>query len=490
MGKQTMSEIDGVNYRKAKLWQIILYSCNSLVGMSVYILIGYASYAASIGFGISTAVIGIILTGSRILDGITDPLLALLYDRVDTKFGRLRVLIIGGFLVEAIALILMFSVMSSKGFGIPVFVLLYILYVIGYTITNMTAQTVPAIMSNDPKQRPTIGVWSTAFNYVVPMLMTVILTMVLLPKFGTPNGDQFDFNQSFFTAAVWVTVLIAFVGVILVCIGISSYDKPEYYKQTKKYEPLKIRDMWAVLKNNKPLQSYIAAQASDKLAQQTSSQSVIQTLMMGIIIGNLQLGTILSVIGMLPSIIFAVLGAKYAGKNGSRKSVLVWSIASIGVAVVTTVFFFIIDPKKISTFGPCMILYVVLTLLLNGTKMCVTTANNAMMADLVDYEFDRSGKYIPAVVTGTYSLIDKIISAFGATIATGAIALIGYKNTVPQPTDPSTPTIFMMTMLLYYGLPIIGWIISIIAMKNCKLTKEEMVEVQKRIENKKKEVME
>ena len=34
------SEIDGVQYRRAKLWQIICYACNGFVGMSVYSLIG------------------------------------------------------------------------------------------------------------------------------------------------------------------------------------------------------------------------------------------------------------------------------------------------------------------------------------------------------------------------------------------------------------------------------------------------------------------
>ena len=74
--KRTQSEIDGVQYRRAKLWQIILISCNSLVGMSVYSLIGYASYSANIGYGIATAMVGVILTCTRILDGVTDPMLA------------------------------------------------------------------------------------------------------------------------------------------------------------------------------------------------------------------------------------------------------------------------------------------------------------------------------------------------------------------------------------------------------------------------------
>ncbi|MDD6193141.1 MAG: sugar transporter, partial [Lachnospiraceae bacterium] len=49
--KISQSEIDGVQYRRAKMWQIILVACNAMVGMSVYSLIGMASYSASIGYG-------------------------------------------------------------------------------------------------------------------------------------------------------------------------------------------------------------------------------------------------------------------------------------------------------------------------------------------------------------------------------------------------------------------------------------------------------
>ena len=480
----SQSEIDGVQYRRAKMWQIILVACNALVGMSVYSLIGMASYSASIGYGISTAVVGVILTCTRILDGVTDPILAFIYDKVDTKFGRLRILLIGGFAIEAIALLAMFDFCSSKGMGIVVFTFLYVVYVIGYTITNMTAQTLPAIMTNDPKQRPTIGVWQTAFNYMVPMIMTVMLNMVLLPKFGG------NYNQDFLSAAVRFSMLVAAIGIVLVSIGVSEYDKPEFYHGIKKQEPLKIKDMLEVLKGNKPLQAYIAAQASDKIAQQTASQAVITTMLFGIIIGDMSMATMLSVISMLPSIVFAIFGAKYAGNHGSKNAIVTWTKVCMVIATLMLVFFIVIDPNTISSFGVTMIVYVLFTLALNGAKMCVTTADTSFMADIIDYELDRSGRYVPAVVSGTYSLIDKIISSLSALLATGAVALIGYTKSMPQPDEPLTTPIFVVTMIIYFGLPLIGWAITLIAMRNCKLTREEMVEVQKRIATKKAEIKE
>lgn len=478
--KMSASEADGVQYRRAKLWQIILYACNAFVGMSVYTLIGMASYTASIGFGIGTAAIGIILTATRILDGVTDPMLAFVYDKVNTRFGKIRILMIVGFVIEAAALMSMFGWAAGKGFGIVVFVALYVVYVLGYTVVNMTAQTIPPLLSNDPQQRPTIGVWVTALNYVVPMALSIVLNVVLLPMFGG------TYNLEFLSTACMICLVMAGAGVILVCIGVAEFDKPENFEGlTKEREPLKIKDMVEVLKGNRPLQCYIISAASDKIAQVTASQSVIVTLLNGIVIGNMGLATILSVVGMLPSILFAIGGAKYAGKYGNRETIVTWTKICIVISVVMWGFFAVIDPSSIARMGAATIIYVIFTLLKNGANMCVTTANTAFMSDLIDYEMDRSGRYVPAVVTGTYSLLDKLISSCGAAIAAGAVALVGYTNTVPQPGDECTTAIFWLTMILTFGLPILGWICTLVAMKFCKLDKAEMVEVQKRIAAKK-----
>lgn len=415
--KPSASEVDGVQYRRAKTWQIICYACNAFVGMSVYSLIGMASYSASIGYGITTATVGIILMLARILDGFTDPLLAFVYDRVNTRFGKLRVLLISGYLIEAVGLLCMFNLCSSKGFGLPVFALTYIIYIIGYTIV----------------------------------------------------------------------LVFAGIGTLIVCAGISAYDKPENFEGTnKKHEPLKTADILEVLKHNKPLQCYIASNASDKLAQQVASQAIINTMLNGILIGNMGLATALSVISMVPSIFFAAFGAKYVGKKGSKKGIVTWTCISMTITTVLILFFIFTDTRQIGVIGSWnMIVYVLLTLLQNGSNMCITTSNNSYMADTIDYELDRSGRYIPAVVSGTYSLIDKLITSVAAVIATGAVAVLGYTTTMPQPTDTYTSGIFWMTVAIKYGLPMLGWVVTLLAMVGCPLTKEEMVNVQKRIADKK-----
>ena len=481
--KLTQSELDGVQYRRAKLWQIILVAFNAFNGMAVYFLIGLASYSASIGYGIATLVVGGLLTFTRIFDAITDPLLAFVYDRVNTPFGKVRPLLFIGWAVQCAGLLCMFNFFSSKGHGIAVFLGCYMLYVIGYTMVNMTAQTIPALITNDPKQRPTVGVWQTVFNYITPMALNIIVYTKLMPAMGG------NFNQEFLNVVCWLCVAISFVGVVLVAIGVAEYDKPENFEGIGKHERLKFKDMVNVLAHNKPLQSYIISASSDKIAQQASSASIVGTMLNGILIGNMGLATILSMIGMLPSIIFAILGARYAGKHGNKESIVTWTRFSIIANIVMIAFFIItrgtVGTTAISSSFLFKILFVVLTFCVNGFAMCITTANTGFMADIIDFELDRSGKYIPAVVTGTYSLVDKIVSSFSAAIATGCVALIGYTATMPQPDDPQTPGVFWMTMFLRYGLAVLGFICTLLAMRRCKLGRAEMVEVQKRIEEKK-----
>ena len=489
MTKQRLSqsEIDGVQYRRAKLWQIILVAFNAFNGMGVYILFNnYVGYAANLGFGIATLAVGGLLTFTRIFDAVTDPLLAFLYDRVNTRWGKVRPLLALGWLIQTIGVLLVFWLGAGKGLGVVAFVVFYMIYIIGYTIINMTAQTLPALMTNDPKQRPTVGVWQTALNYLVPMALTIVLNNVILPRFGN------EYTLGFLKTSSLVVACITLVGVILVAIGISAFDRPENFKGVGKKadERLKTKDMLNVLAHNKPLQSYIISAASDKIAQQAAATGIVTTMLSGILIGNMQLATILSVAGMLPSIIFAVFGARYAGKHGHKESIQRWTLYCIGAGALSILFFIVIDPKSIATMGVTMILYILLTLLLNGCMMCVTTANTGFMADIIDFELDRSGKYIPAVVTGTYSLVDKIVSAFSALIATGCVALIGYTNSLPQPNDPSTSGVFWVTMFLKYGLAILGWICTLLAMRRCALDKAEMVEVQKRIADKKAQAQE
>ena len=69
------------------------------------------------------------------MDGVTDPIIAIIIDKMNTRFGKIRILMVAGWLIESLAVLIMYCWASGKGHGIVLFVLLYCLYVIGYTMS-------------------------------------------------------------------------------------------------------------------------------------------------------------------------------------------------------------------------------------------------------------------------------------------------------------------------------------------------------------------
>lgn len=482
--KPTQSEIDGVQYRRVPTWCIAIAEMQGGAAMAFYSLVGLMSYVANEGYGIALALAGVILTATRWFDGLIDPFLAVWIDKLHTRFGKLRILMLLGLTIRSIAMLMLFVWFSGKTQSVVLFIILYMVNIVGNSIFDIAGNMLPAVMTNDPRQRPTVQVWATIYNYLFPMILSMVSAMVILPMFGNEyTREMLSLTCIIYVAVAWVLTLIA-------CIGLTPVDKPENFEGvTAGGDNVGLKDMGKFLLHNRPFQMYVVAAVSDKLAQQVNSQAIVSTLLFGIMIGNIQFGAMLSMFSMLPSIVFAIFGARYCGKHGSKEATVTWTWACAIIAVANILFCAFVDMRSISTNMVMTAIFFVLLLLMNGAKMCVTTANGSMRADIVDYELDRSGKYIPAVVTATYNFIDQLISSLGITIATVCVSLIGYVNTTPQPTDAPTPAIKAMALFLYFGMPILGWICTLIAMRFFKLTKEEMVHVQKRIAEKKQAIL-
>lgn len=485
--KVSRSEQDGIQYRRAKMWQIAVSQLCTAAPMCFYILMTYATYIGNSNYGILVGVTGIIMTVSRLFDGVTDPVCAFLIERVNTRFGKIRIFMLAGWAVMSLATTAMCNWGAGRlsgAAGLVFFIVCYLLYIVGYTLTGVSTNLLGPIITNDPEQRPVIGVWSTVYGYLTPMIMTTIGMVILLPKYNNEIGTPF------LGALNLVCVGVSLVIFLISCIGVAKFDKPENFlgisSGKQKDEKPSTRDMFNVIKENKELQRYIVAGSSDKLAQTIGGASVVSTMLYGIMIGNMSISTMLSTVAMIPSILFAIIGAKIAGKRGNMKTVVEWTWICIIWNVIFAVFLLFSDTTSITVAIVPTIIFFLMTLGNNATKMVVSSATVAMRMDVIDYELQRSGKYLPATISAAYTLIDKVISAFGASVATLLIGLIGYTTTAPQQGDPLTMGVRLMTVLLYCGFPILGWICTVVAMKKSTLTREQMVVIQKDIEKKKK----
>ena len=104
-----------------------------------------------------------------------------------------------------------------------------------------------------------------------------------------------------------------------------------------------------------------------------------------------------------------------------------------------------------------------------------------MTADCADYEVYRSGRYVPGLMGTLFSFVDKLISSVAATIVSVVYAVVGYTSTLPIQNDPYSAGILLATLFCFLGLPMMGWICNVVAMKFYPLTKEKMESIQDEI---------
>ncbi len=484
IGILNASERDGVTYNKAKPWEIILGLANNGTDVAFYILMGFASMIAVQGYGIATATAGIVLTILRIGFGMTDAIVAGVFERLNPKRGKIRIFMLSGWLCCIVGAMLLYSWCAGTYTGVIgfiVFVLAYFVFLLGYSINSVGGGTIGIVISNDPTQRAMIGVVSMAFSYIVPLVFMNITTFVVLPKYG----NQYS-TEMFAELVLWYAAL-SLVFVLLSCIGVAKVDVKETFVSHipgKKTEKISMKDMWAVFKDNQNVQMYMLTGVANKLAQQTGTQSIIITLLNGVLIGSYAATTMVGNFTQIVGIVLAFSGGIFIAKMGAKKTTVIWSWISIAVSAVIVVFCLVLGGpegmKKLGVMGLPIILWAIFQLAKSGAMMVLTTANSAMRADIVDYEHERSGKYMPAVISGMYSFVDKLVSSLGSTIAAIAITFVGYTNSVPQIGDKATWARFWMCMFLVLGLPALGWICNVVAMKFYSLDRERMIEVQKK----------
>ena len=478
---------DGIQYRRSSTGDIILAQCSYMAYALFATLMTYASYMASAGYGIATAVVGVILTGITIFDGITDPIAARIIDNFNTKHGKIRILLWIGFAISTAALILMYFVLSTGKLGIITFIIIDAIFYIGFTVFCVTQQTIPPVMTNDPKQRPQISMWGTIVGIFPPIILVIYNSAVLLPKYGN------EYTVPMLREMCLTVIIAAAFALVLSMIGLRKCDKPENFKGLHaEQEKVSFGDMVSMFKENKALQSYFFAAASDRLAGSVAGQSVVTTLVAGILYRNMAKYSTISLIPMVIGMVALVFCAKANGNMGSKRGIKFWSAIGIGLSAVEFAYmcFLMMNGKldKVLSTGILIVLYILFTAVRSVINNGNGNATNMMMADVIDYQCYLTGKYMPAAVTATYSFLDKAISSLGSTICLGLLALIGYHSTLPQPTDEATAKIFFVAMFINIGLPCIGWIINVISMRFNPLTKEMMVEVQRTITDKKSEL--
>lgn len=462
-------------YRRAKVWQMGFFAANNTATNAFMFLMMNVAYFATGVVGLGTVIVSTLITGSRMFDGITDPVIGLWIDKTDGKYGKFRPFMMMGYVVMTIAVLLIFftNQLVPESMRLLYFIGLYVIYIIGYTFQTAVTKAGQSVITTDPAQRPLFSTFDISYTSLFFAGAMIYLSNYLVPKYGGFNSEGLFFE--------FTLTIIAFSGVLtaFAVLGIWSSDRSENFG-TGKTVKITLKDMVKIIKHNRPLQMLIVAASTDKLGHTVATNTIVMAIIFGVVIGDFGLYGALAGIMMIPNIIIVLFGTSFASKFGTRKAYIVSTWLAMGAFTTIFLLLWLGDPTQIrlGNWNLMTLTFIVAYVFGNGVRTLSGGLVIPMIPDVTDYETYQTGRYAPGVMGTIFSFVDKMISSFGQTVIGLTLAFVGFREVFPDVDTPYTEGLFWSGMFLYVGVLMVAWIASLVAMKYYELSKERMQEIQ------------
>lgn len=462
-------------YHSAKLWQIGFFALNNTATNMYMFILGFVSYYATGVAGLAVVVVSTVLAAMRAFDAITDPIIGFVIDKTESKFGKFRPMMILGNVILASSIILMYSITHNlpQSLQLIFFIAAYALYVIGYSFQTACTKGAQTALTNHPKQRPLFAIFDGVYNALVFTGGQIFVASYLVNKHG-------GFTMSLFIELNGYAIILSGIFTFLAVLGIWSKDRKEFFGLAEMTTNIKLRDFWQIIKGNRPLQMLVLAASSDKLSFTVMQHAVVVVMLFGILLGDYGLSGTISAIILVPGILTTFIAVWYARKTDLKKSLVMSTWMGLISYSLLIVLLIVIDPTTISlsNFGMTTLIFIILYAIGRGFGTNSGAIAIPMIADVSDYETYKTGRYVPGMMGTLFSFVDKLISSVAPALVGFAVALIGFRSEFPEVGDTLTPSLYGMTLFLAFGVPILGWIVSLIAMKFYKLDRKKMEEIQ------------
>ena len=498
MAKETAAAPAGVN--RAKLYQLALFPMNNGATNVYFVLI--LSYVAQ--FGSSVLQLGIfaslMVTFMRVFDAITDPIIGALMDRTSTKIGKFRPFMIIGSAIMAVSVICLYvllplipeTMMWLRYVG---FVVIYAIWVIGYTFQTSCTRAGTTVLTNDPNQRPMFTIFNTVGSMLGMGVMQFLIPMIknnfnILDEAGKVVVSGYA-RPELYRIITPIGIALSVLLTILAIIGIAEKDRPEFYGLGGgAQEKVKLREYAEIIKHNKPMQRLMVAGAGCKLALAIATNTTVLLALYGIMMGNYDsLYLPLMILGYVFAVPFFLLSVRTSQKKGQKASLTRYVTVAL-VSYIGVLALLILsnreNPAMMLSFpfngGGAINLYTILFILCFGLGYGAYYATAdmpiPMVADCSDYETYRSGKYIPGIMGTLFSLVDKLVSSLAPTLV--AFIFMAFAGLPDLPTDatPFSQGIKIAVIVMFCVIPMVAWLATLWAMHGYSLTGEKMKEIQ------------
>lgn len=421
--------------------------------MTNMIVLSYLTFFCTDFFGISSLTVAGLMLVTKIIDAITDPIMGFIADQTRTKSGRYRPYLIYGAPVLGVLIYLLFSAPElTPAMKIVFIYVVYIAYSLAFTVVGIPFTSLVPVLAKDATERTMVVSWKNVMIQVGRLFITSFaLPIVELFGGGTTGWGRFG-------ALVGVMITLCFWCVAW---GLKQYDTIDLAVEKPKVNMLK--EMHLITKN-KPLFMLMLAFGTDMIAN--STLLAVNMYYFKYVLGRVDLVPVtsiaLTVTGVLSNLAIPFLTKKIGKKN------LYWFGSLFSILPLAVLF--------VKPIVPSSALIVLITLF--GLISTVPSALAwAMLPDCVDYAEYITGIKGNGVVSSTFSFMNKFCGAIGAFLASYLLGIFGFAANQEQ-----SRTVISAIVFLRFGVPILGYIASLISMYFYELTEERNLEVRKALD--------
>ncbi|MFU2082929.1 glycoside-pentoside-hexuronide (GPH):cation symporter [Gallibacterium anatis] len=420
--------------------------CNIIFGAIML----FVNYFYTDIFGLTPALVGILLLSIRIIDAITDPIMGAIADRTQSKYGRFRPYLLWMAFPYALFSILMFTTPDwSYNSKVIYAFITYFLLSITYTAINIPYCSIGSVITNDPKER----VACQSYRFVLVGIATLSLSLTLLPMvefFG--GGDKAKGYQI-------AMMILAIIGMCMFLFCFATV-RERISPTIPTNDDLKadLKDIW---KNDQWVKillltlcnvcpGFIRMAATMYYVTWVMQQTAhFATLFISLGVAGMMIGSML---------------AKVLTDRWCKLKVFFWT--NIILAIFSCAFYFL-DPHA-------TILIIVLYILLNILHQIPSPLHWSLMADVDDYGEWKTGKRITGISFSGNLFFLKLGLAIAGSMVGFLLSWYGYNANATAQSESALNGI----TLLFTVIPGIGYLITAGVVKLLKVDREFMKQIQ------------
>ncbi|MGM9630623.1 melibiose:sodium transporter MelB [Butyricicoccus sp.] len=423
--------------------------------------------------GLNPAFVGVLFAVARIWDAVNDPMMGMICDNTRTKYGKFRIWLVIGTLVNSVFFILLFTTLGIEKGSTAMYVyvsVMYILYGMTYTIMDVPYWSWLPNLSSNPHERESISVIPRIFASFGGFIVCTF-GLRFINFFNNMLGDNsvmqeqadgsfLNISESGFTA-----VAICIVVLFIVCIGITVLNvKEKPTTGAAAAQKTGLKETFSIIIHNDQLVAFIGLLLTFNLATQLLKAFAVYYFKEVCLAADLY-----SVFGF--TIIFEMIGLflfPVIARHLAREKVYFLACGLPIIAMIALAICGYVCPTSYpAVVACCAFLFFGSGLSLGTTTCCI--------ADVIDYGEVKFGKRNEAITCSAQTFLMKAAQAVTGLLSGVGLSVIGYDAAIAG--HQAAGTIFGIRVLMFV-VPIVLCIISFLIFKCVyKLKGEKLTEL-------------